>query len=94
MNKITIRSKGLSRRRSRIHGYKITVAGHLDELLRVSFPDLTAQAVDEEQTVLTGALPDQAALIGVLLRIHHLGLSILNVGAVRSRRRWKNSKDE
>jgi hypothetical protein len=58
--------------------YEIWVCGHLGETMRFAFPALRAQA-REEDTVLTGTLPDQAALHGVLAEIEALGLELLEV---------------
>jgi len=58
--------------------YEIRVRGHLGEMMRSAFPGLRIQARGED-TVLTGALPDQAALHGVLAEIEALGLELLEV---------------
>lgn len=58
--------------------YAIRVRGHLGEMLRSAFPALQAQPCGED-TVLTGPLPDQAALYGVLAEIEALGLELLEV---------------
>jgi hypothetical protein len=58
--------------------YEIRVRGHLGETMRFAFPSLRAQPRGEE-TTLTGALPDQAALFGVLAAIEALGLELLEV---------------
>ena len=58
--------------------YEIWVAGHLGETVRSAFPDLQAQLRGKD-TVLTGALPDQAALYGVLAEIETLGLELREV---------------
>jgi len=58
--------------------YEICVRGHLGETIRSAFPALRAQP-READTVLTGALPDQAALYGVLAEIEALGLELLEV---------------
>jgi len=58
--------------------YEILVRGHLGETLRLAFPGLRAQPRGPD-TVLTGALPDQAALHGVLAEIEALGLELLEV---------------
>jgi len=58
--------------------YEIWVRGHLGETMRSAFPALRAQPRGED-TVLTGALPDQAALYGVLAEIEALGLELLEV---------------
>ena len=58
--------------------YEICVRGHLGETMRSAFPALRAQ-VRGKDTVLTGALPDQAALYGVLAEIEALGLELLEL---------------
>ena len=58
--------------------YEIRVRGALSERLISAFPEMHAQA-EERETVLTGTLPDQAALHGVLGRIEALGLDLLEV---------------
>jgi hypothetical protein len=58
--------------------YEISVRGHLGQTLRLAFPGLHAQPRGPD-TVLTGALPDQAALHGVLAQIEALGLELLEV---------------
>jgi hypothetical protein len=58
--------------------YEIWVRGHLGETIRSAFPALRAQARGAD-TVLTGALPDQAALYGVLAELEALGLELLEV---------------
>jgi hypothetical protein len=58
--------------------YDIRVRGVLSERLLTAFPEMQARARARE-TVLTGALPDQSALHGVLGRIEALGLELLEV---------------
>jgi len=58
--------------------YEIRVRGLLGGMLLDAFPDLRAQAHGTE-TVLTGALADQAALYGLLAQIEALGLELLEV---------------
>ena len=61
--------------------YEILVHGHLGEMMRSAFPSLDAEPRGHD-TLLTGALPDQAALYGVLARIEALGLELLEVRRV------------
>jgi hypothetical protein len=61
--------------------YEISVGGHLGETMRSAFPALRAQPRGPD-TVLIGALPDQAALHGVLAEIEALGLELLEVRRV------------
>jgi hypothetical protein len=58
--------------------YEISVRGHLGETMRFAFPALRAQSRGAN-TVLTGALPDQAALYGVLAEIEALRLELVEV---------------
>jgi hypothetical protein len=58
--------------------YEIRIGGLLGEIVLGAFPGLHAETEGSE-TVLTGALPDQAALYGVLAEIEALGLELLEV---------------
>jgi hypothetical protein len=60
------------------HQYRIRVRGRLGETIRSAFPVLQARASGAD-TVLTGPLPDRAALYGVLAAIEALGLELLEV---------------
>jgi hypothetical protein len=58
--------------------YQILVRGRLGRTMRAAFPALQA-AVQGEDTLLTGVLPDQAALHGVLTQVEALGLELLEI---------------
>ena len=58
--------------------YEIRVRGVIGETLLVAFPGLRART-HQGETVLSGALPDQAALHGVLGQIEALGLELIEV---------------
>jgi hypothetical protein len=60
------------------HGFEIHVRGSIPEDLLEDFEDLTATLVPAT-TVLTGTLPDQSALYGVLSRLQALGLELVEV---------------
>ena len=60
------------------HRYRIRIRGRLGETLRSAFPALQAEASGSD-TVLTGPLPDSAALHGALVQIEALGLELLEV---------------
>jgi hypothetical protein len=62
--------------------YEVWIRGILSDRLLIAFPNLDARATDGE-TVLIGAVPDQAALYGVLAEIEALGLELLEVRRVR-----------
>jgi hypothetical protein len=63
--------------------YEIVVRGLLSETLLSAFPSLSAEAQGAE-TVLGGALVDQAALYGVLAQIEALGLELIEVRRMHS----------
>jgi hypothetical protein len=58
--------------------YEIRIRGLLGAALLGAFPGLTAHPRGTE-TVLTGALADQAALYGVLDQIEALGLELVEL---------------
>jgi monoterpene epsilon-lactone hydrolase len=58
--------------------YEIRVSGQLGETTLLAFPAFKSEARGSE-TVLTGVLPDQSALYGVLARMEALGLQLLEV---------------
>jgi hypothetical protein len=61
--------------------YEIRVRGHLGQTMRTAFPELRVR-VEGGDTVLSGALPDQAAVYGVLAAIESLGLELVAVRRV------------
>ena len=58
--------------------YKIQVRGHLDSRWSDWFGGFEIMSCSEG-TILTGSVPDQAALHGVLSKIVELGLTIIYV---------------
>ncbi len=59
--------------------YRIHVQGHLDPSWQQRFEGLRIEHQDSGATLLSGMLPDQAALHGVLLQIVRLGLTLLSL---------------
>lgn len=57
--------------------YHIRVKGHLDFSWQPSFAQMQITHEAAGTTVLSGPLPDQAALYGLLLQINRLGLTLL-----------------
>jgi len=62
--------------------YQIRIKGHLDETLAGWFEDVTVSNLEEGDALLSGPLPDQAALQGLLNRISSLGLTLISVNSV------------
>ena len=61
------------------HVYEIRVDGHLGESWSPWLWDMTICHKECGQTVLSGPLPDEPALHGVLAKIRDLGLPLLEV---------------
>jgi len=62
--------------------YEIRLSGHLHERWAAWFDGLSVTHQDDGTTVVSGALPDQAALHGLLQRVRDLGLPLISVTEV------------
>jgi hypothetical protein len=58
---------------------EIRTKGYIDEQWEGWFGDLTIQHTQSGETVLTGLLPDQAALYGMIARLRDLGIQLNSV---------------
>ena len=70
--------------------YQIRVRGRLGQTMRRAFPALHAETRGKD-TLLTGAVADQAALFGVLTQVEALGLELVEVRRLPRRRNDKTS---
>jgi hypothetical protein len=59
--------------------YEIRIAGHLDARWSARFDGLALRHEADGTTVLSGPVPDQAALHGVLQRVRDLGIPLVSV---------------
>ena len=59
--------------------YEIRIQGYLEDRWTDWFEGLTIQREEDGTTLLSGRLPDQTALHGVLLKIRDMNLKILSV---------------
>ena len=59
--------------------YEIRIKGHLDESWADWFDGMMIRHEANGETLLTGSLPDQAALHGVLNRLRDLGIQLISV---------------
>jgi hypothetical protein len=61
--------------------YRVTVQGELSARMTGAFEGMTL-TTDAGNTILVGAIADQAQLQGLLSRISDLGLTLLDVGTL------------
>ena len=62
--------------------YLNRIKGHLGHHWTDQFGELSITSEEDGTTLLTGRVVDQAALHGILRRIHDLGLVLLSVNSV------------
>ncbi len=58
--------------------YEIHVQGHLSDIWTDWFEGFTIEWLDNGEMLLSGSVPDQAALMGILNKIHRLNLTLLS----------------
>ena len=68
---------------------EIRVKGRIDEHWSDWFDDLTITHTDQDETILSGTVVDQAALYGLLAKLRDLGLPLLSVNRVEPNLRGK-----
>jgi hypothetical protein len=56
---------------------EICIRGRIDEHWSEWFEGLTITHTDQDETVITGSVADQAALYGLLAKVRDLGLPLL-----------------
>jgi hypothetical protein len=62
--------------------YQLRVDGHLDEHWSAWFGDLTLVHERDGTTSLSGDVPDQAALHGLLTKVRDLGVTLISVEVI------------
>lgn len=64
--------------------YEIQVRAHLNSDWADWFGGLAIRNLDDGRGVLTGVVPDQTALMGILNRIHALNIPLLSVNSIEA----------
>lgn len=59
--------------------YEIKIKGHLDQRWSDWFSGLKLAHLEGDETLLSGVLPDQAALHGLLERIRDLNMTLISL---------------
>lgn len=71
--------------------YQIRITGHLSQPWMDWFDNLTITLVEDGDTLLTGPVPDQAALYGLLKKVRDLGMPLVSVTQVQTNATNSNS---
>lgn len=58
---------------------EICIKGQLDETWSEWFEGFTLSHTEQNQTILVGEFPDQAALYGLITKLRDLGLNLISV---------------
>lgn len=69
--------------------YQIRIKGHLRNLTNW-FEDFSIKLEDDGDTVLTGSILDQAALLGLLIKINDLGMPLVSVIPISPKKKSRN----
>ena len=64
--------------------YEIVIRGHLTSQWGEILEGMEITCKEDGNTCLSGSLPDQAALYGLLMRLRDLGMELLSVEPVQS----------
>ena len=62
--------------------YQIRIAGHLGQQWAEMFDGLTISLEENGDTLISGAVIDQAALHGLLRKVRDLGMTLISVNVV------------
>ncbi len=65
--------------------YEIVIHGHLSAQWSLMFEGLEITRLPDGNTCITGSLPDQSALYGLLMRLRDLGINLISVNPVSSK---------
>jgi hypothetical protein len=79
---------------SRTSFYEIRLRGHLDSGWSDWLEGMHVQPIDDGSTLLSGPVRDQAALVGILNRLHRLNLSLISVCEQQPPHRDARKEDE
>ncbi|HEY4689361.1 MAG TPA: hypothetical protein VIK33_08625 [Anaerolineae bacterium] len=60
---------------------EISVKGRIDQNWSEWFEGLTLRHTEQDETILSGTVVDQAALYGLLARLRNLGLPLVSVNS-------------
>lgn len=71
----------------------IRVRGQLSDQWRDWFDNMDIQLLDNGEMILSGAIPDQSALMGILNKLNRLNLTLLSVNEVNRNQEIKKETE-
>ncbi len=63
--------------------YEIVIHGHLTSQWSIIFDGMEVTCLPDGNTRLTGSLPDQSALYGLLMSLRDLGIQLVSVNLLK-----------
>jgi hypothetical protein len=72
---------------------EIRVRGQLNDQWRDWFENMELSFLENGEMILSGAIPDQAALMGILNKINRLNLTLLSVNEVSQKQSIEKEKE-
>jgi hypothetical protein len=69
--------------------YQLRIEGHLDSAWTDWFDGMTIARLENGDTLITGPVPDQAALHGLFRKIRDLGMPLVSVNRMDTQQREK-----
>ena len=73
----------IQRYKAMTHFYEIRIKGHLDAQWQDWFDGMSVTLEADETTLLSGLVPDQPALYGLLRKVRDLGLPLVSLNRIR-----------
>ncbi len=61
--------------------YEITIRGHLSPQWAAVFEGMQVICLEDGNTLITGDIPDQPALYGLLMRLRDLGMTLISLNS-------------
>lgn len=65
--------------------YEIVIHGHLNAQWSAIFVGMDITCLPDGNTCISGSLPDQAALYGLLMRLRDFGLTLISLNSVETK---------
>jgi hypothetical protein len=67
--------------------YQIKIEGHYEDSWCELYEGFSVQRLHKGDTLLTGSIPDQAALHGLLKKFRDMGITIISINRIKANRR-------